>query len=270
MSTAFPTMPCEVIVVVAVYNAAPILPLLVQRIAQTLAPRGQGFEIILVDDGSADDSWAVIRALSQQYPWLAGLRLARNCGQYPAIMVGLAHARGAVAVTLDDDLQHPPEAIPLLLDALDTQTDIVYGAPQNFYKPPLYRVQAVVVRLGLAAAGGAWFLRHMRAFRAVRTALYAGRMDAVYPGSALEGVLAQLRPRIRMRVVRVAYGVRAAGKSTYTWQRSARLAFNLWKSVRHASRHPRGQAIYPAEATAWLQDRIPSPPAAAQPPAPSR
>src|SRR5262249_22203173 len=124
-----PEADLDVSVVVPVYRSAETLPALVERLAKVFGQRGERFEIILVDDGSPDDSWAVMRELLGPYPGrLVLIQLMRNYGQHNALMCGFRRARGRVVVTMDADLQHPPEEVPRLLDELRTKDlDLVYG-----------------------------------------------------------------------------------------------------------------------------------------------
>src|ERR1700688_256617 len=107
-------------VVVPVYNGAAALPELVARLRVVLAGRAPDAEILLVNDGSRDASWQAIAELAAAKggPLVRGIDLRRNYGQHNALLCGIRAAAGAVVVTLDDDLQHPPEEIPKLLDAL--------------------------------------------------------------------------------------------------------------------------------------------------------
>jgi len=116
-------------IVVPVYGSAPMLPTLVGRLEQTLSATGRHFEVILVNDGSRDNSWEVIKGLASQYPWLRGLDMMRNFGQHSALLAGIRSARFDVIATLDNDLQHPPEELPKLLATLDETVDLVYGRP---------------------------------------------------------------------------------------------------------------------------------------------
>ena len=121
----------SVSVVVPVYRSEAILPELVQRLSQTLPPLAQEYELILVNDCSPDDSWAVISQLQRQFAWIRGINLMRNYGQHNALLCGIRAARYEVIITMDDDLQHPPEEIPKLLTELSHGFDVVYGTPQQ-------------------------------------------------------------------------------------------------------------------------------------------
>ncbi len=121
----------ELSVVVPVYRSAGTLAVLVRRLLATLDKLGVPFEIIFVDDGSPDDAWSVLADLHKKHPdRLAAVQLMRNYGQHNALMCGFRRARGRYIVTLDDDLQNPPEEIPRLYGAiLERRLDLVYGRP---------------------------------------------------------------------------------------------------------------------------------------------
>ena len=112
-------------VIVPVYNSETSLRPLLDRLTAVLVQLRADFEIILVNDGSRDASWELIAELSQGYPQLRGLNMMRNYGQHNALLAGLRAARKELIVTLDDDLQNPPEEIPRLLAQLDAGYDVV-------------------------------------------------------------------------------------------------------------------------------------------------
>src|SRR5918993_5335821 len=102
-------------VVVPVYNSEGSLRPLVERLEPVLRDVASDFEVLLVNDGSRDGSWSVVEELAAGRPWVRGLDLMRNYGQHNALLCGIRAARHPVVVTLDDDLQNPPEEIPKLL-----------------------------------------------------------------------------------------------------------------------------------------------------------
>jgi undecaprenyl-phosphate 4-deoxy-4-formamido-L-arabinose transferase len=116
-------------VVIPVYNSEGSLPELCQRLTEVMTGIGKTYEVILVNDGSRDDSWQVIRRLVTLYPTVRGVALMRNYGQHNALLAGIRLARYDILVTMDDDLQNPPEEIPRLLDKLAEGYDVVYGTP---------------------------------------------------------------------------------------------------------------------------------------------
>lgn len=123
----------EISVIVPVYESAKTLPDLTERLIVTISKISDAFEIIFVDDGSKDDSWSVISDLIEKNPEvIKGLQLMRNYGQHNALMCGFKYASGRIIVTLDDDLQNPPEEIHRLYEHLEeTQSDVVYGLPRK-------------------------------------------------------------------------------------------------------------------------------------------
>lgn len=118
-------------VVIPVYNGAGTLEELARRLRETLAECCDGFELVFVDDASSDESWRVPKRLREaDRAHVKLLQHARNFGQHKAILSGLAHASGKLVVTMDDDLQHPPEQIATLLRAIGERDDcdVVFGA----------------------------------------------------------------------------------------------------------------------------------------------
>ena len=103
-------------VVAPMYNEEGNIAAFVAAVDKAVAPIGVPFEIILVDDGSSDGTWSQIVEQGKHYPALRGARLARNFGHQGALMAGLSEARGRAVVSLDGDLQHPPELIPVMYE----------------------------------------------------------------------------------------------------------------------------------------------------------
>jgi glycosyltransferase involved in cell wall biosynthesis len=119
-------------IVVPVYNSATSLASLCERVDVHCKAAQWNYELVLVDDGSADQSWAEIKRLKSIYPAIHGVRLHKNMGQHKAILCGLANAGGEWIATMDDDLQFLPEDIQVLLDcAKTTHADMVYGMPEK-------------------------------------------------------------------------------------------------------------------------------------------
>ena len=125
------TPPPEISVVTPVYNEEDSVERLVVEVGAVLDEMRRPAEIIAVDDGSTDDSFARLSALRAREPRLRIVRLARNYGQTAALSAGIQHARGDVVVTLDADLQNDPRDIPRLLGALTEGVDVVNGWRQD-------------------------------------------------------------------------------------------------------------------------------------------
>jgi undecaprenyl-phosphate 4-deoxy-4-formamido-L-arabinose transferase len=114
-------------VIVPILNEAPTLEELADRLVNTLHRVGKSYEVIFVDDGSTDDSVRLLQGLYELHPAIKVIRLNRNYGQHMAILAGFEHARGEIVVTLDGDLQNPPEEIPKLLEKIQEGYDVVGG-----------------------------------------------------------------------------------------------------------------------------------------------
>lgn len=112
-------------IVVPAFNEDENLPVLVQRLMDVMAPYGD-YEILIVDDGSTDQTRHVLRQLSLTYPMVRFLSFSRNFGHQTALRAGYDHARGQAVISMDADLQHPPELIPLLLSKWQEGYDVVY------------------------------------------------------------------------------------------------------------------------------------------------
>jgi glycosyltransferase involved in cell wall biosynthesis len=166
-----PSLTDSLTVVIPVYNSEGTLDELLQRLAAVLPALAPAFEVILVNDGSPDRSWEAICRLSQSYPWLRGIHLMRNYGQHNALLCGIRAAQFGIVLTMDDDLQHPPEEIGKLLDKLDEGYDVVYGIPQKLPHSWWRNAFSILTKRVLAYVMGVRTVRDLSAFRAFRTRL---------------------------------------------------------------------------------------------------
>jgi len=132
-------------VVIPVFNEEDNLDELIRRCLSVCRNRSNPFEIILVDDGSTDRSAEIIERAALINPELTGIFLNRNYGQHAAVMAGFETSRGEIVVTLDADLQNPPEEIPRLIDTMDKGYDIVGSIRQNRRDPLFRRIASFVV-----------------------------------------------------------------------------------------------------------------------------
>lgn len=206
---------------VPVFNGSATLLELVRRCHATLAECASAYELVLVNDASTDNSWPLIEELAASDPAVRGIDLARNYGQHNALLAGIREARCETIVTLDDDLQNPPEEIPALLAALTPGRDVVYGEPiakrQGFGRR--LATQAVVRTLRVLGGRTAPMVS---AFRAFRTELRDGFADYIGPDVSIDGLLTWRTDRFAS--VRVQHDPRAHGESNYS----------LLKLIRHA------------------------------------
>jgi len=167
--TDCPLGPAGLSVVVPVYNSEAFLSELVARIRPVLEKTASTYELILVNDGSRDGSWRVIEELAGRHDWIRGINLMRNFGQHNALLCGIRAARHGIIVTMDDDLQNPPEEIPKLLGGLAGGVDVVYGVPEKSEQGLWRRVSSWIFRAALRKAMGVEAASYASAFRAFRT-----------------------------------------------------------------------------------------------------
>lgn len=158
-------------VVVPVYRGEALIEPLVARLAKALPAFSKKHEVLLVNDGSPDNSWTVIQNLSRKYKWVRGIRLMRNYGQHNATLCGVRAAKYEIIVTMDQDLQHPPEEIPILLAELEKGFDVVYGAPKRLPQGFWRNVLTANIKRILARVMGISSVKNISAFRAFRTDL---------------------------------------------------------------------------------------------------
>ncbi|MEJ2210826.1 MAG: glycosyltransferase [Anaerolineae bacterium] len=212
-------------VVVPVYNSQAPLNELVRRIEATLRPVCEQFEIILVDDGSRDESWPVIKDLAAEYDCVHGLNLRRNYGQHPALLAGIRQARHDIVVTLDDDLQNPPEEIPRLVARLGEGYDVVYGTPEKQQHGLWRDLASQVTKLALQSVMGAKTARQVSAFRAFRCELRDAFATYQSPFISIDVVLTW--GTSSFAAIPVTHHPRQAGASNYSLRKLLLHAFNM-------------------------------------------
>ena len=200
-------------VVVPVYNSAGTLGTLVERIDAALG--GFDYELVLVNDGSRDGSWQRIRELVRDHPQVRGIDLARNYGQHNALLAGVRAARHPVIVTVDDDLQNPPEEIPRVLEELEARgLDLVYGTPVHKRHGLTRNLATAIAKRALAPVIGKEAARNVSAFRAFRTSLRDVFASFQGPHVSIDALLAWSTTRIG--AVRVEHHEREEGASNYS------------------------------------------------------
>jgi glycosyltransferase involved in cell wall biosynthesis len=212
-------------IVIPVYRSEAILPELYRQLVSSLGKLGGPFEIILVEDCGGDRSWDVINDMAQRDPLLRGIRLSRNYGQHNALLCGIRAAQHDVIVTMDDDLQHPPDQIRLLVAALHEGCDVVYGVPDTEQHGLLRDMASQLTKLALQSAMGAENARNVSAFRAFRTSIRDAFEDYRSPAVSID-VLLSWGTR-RFCAVKVRHERRRSGVSNYTLGKLTTHAFNL-------------------------------------------
>lgn len=219
-------MAIEISVVIPVYHSAQYLPKLVSRLMRVLLAETAPFEIILVDDGSTDASWDVLSELWTRYPsHVMAIQLMRNYGQHNALMCGFRQARGQYIVTMDDDLQNPPEEIPKLLSSIrKSGADLVYGvyrqkkhaAWRNVGSALVRRFYKMVLKVPIEPTS----------FRIIKSKLLKSILSYNKNFTYVDGLLTWNTQRIG--AAEVEHHARLNGKSGYSISRLVVLALNLF------------------------------------------
>ncbi len=227
-------------VVVPCFNGARTLDEFVRRVGEVLSRSGERFELVLVDDGSTDESWKAIRRQSAEHDWVRGFSLMRNYGQHNALLCGIRAARYAVTVTMDDDLQHPPEEIPRLLQRLTPDTDVVYALPVQVRHPWSHVLASNVLKLSIATTLGIRTARIVSPFRVFRTRLRSAFRESRSPWVIIDVYLTWATDRFAS--IRVRHEERPVGRTAYTpWRR-----FNqAWDMVA-------GFSTFPLRVASWI------------------
>ncbi len=213
-------------IIIPVYNAALSIRQLVEQLLDVLPTIADGYEIILVEDDGRDQSWQVIEGIIRDYgTYVHAFKMMRNYGQHSALLCGIRAARYNVIVTMDDDLQHPPDQIPLLLAKLDEGYDVVYGRPHNEQHSFLRNLASQVTKLVLQNAMGAETARSISAFRAFRTSLRRGFEHYDSPYVNIDVLLTWATRHFV--AIPVKHEPRTLGVSNYTIQKLIVHSFNM-------------------------------------------
>lgn len=211
--------------VIPVYNGAATVPALLERLLPVLRTLNSPFEIILVNDGSRDASWMTITSLAQRHPEVVGIDLMRNYGQHNALLCGIRRSRYDVIVTLDDDLQQPPEEIPRLLSPLSEGYDVVYGTPQQQQHGMWRNMSSRVAKAALGTATGAAVAPMVSAFRAFRASVKPAFQEYRGPLLSIDVLLTWATTNFTSVAVR--RDPRASGVSNYRLRSLFRHAMNM-------------------------------------------
>jgi undecaprenyl-phosphate 4-deoxy-4-formamido-L-arabinose transferase len=216
----------DISVVIPVYNEQENLPALLPRLLPVLDRVGRPYEVLFVDDGSRDASLSILRSFVEAHPGkVRALELSRNFGQHPAILAAFQRARGKVVVTLDADLQNPPEEIPKLLARIDEGYDVVGGIRRQRKDSWFRRAASRMVNRVTGAITGMRLSDYGCMLRAYSRDV-VNEINACEENATFIPALAQSFSR-RPTEVEVAHAERAAGRSKYSLYRLLRLNFDL-------------------------------------------
>ena len=212
-------------VIVPAYRSPGTLHQLVEQVDLHVGPLAETIEIIFVDDGSGDQTWATISELAAKFDWVHGITLLRNYGQHNAILAGLRHAKYDIILTIDDDLQNPPAEVSALAAALTDDIDLVYGIPHAEHQRWWRNIASTVLKAAMAKTLGPDVPKKSSAFRLFRRELVAASDHANDPFVAIDVLLTWATNRTTH--VEVNFAERADGVSGYTFGQLVRHTFNM-------------------------------------------
>jgi undecaprenyl-phosphate 4-deoxy-4-formamido-L-arabinose transferase len=228
--------PPYISVVIPVYNEEDNLAELGARLMRVLTAAGRSFEIILVDDGSQDRSWELLTKLHQTHPeHIRVVQFNRNFGQHAAIFAGFQAARGQVMVTLDADLQNPPEEIPRLVAKIEEGYDTVGGWRENRRDSWLRTLPSAIINRTMSMVTGVKLRDYGCMLRAYRREV-VDSINQCQESSSFIPALANLFSR-RVAEIPVGHAERERGKSKYNLFKLLRLNFDLMTGFSHLPIH---------------------------------
>jgi len=217
--------PPDVSIVIPVYNEEANLEPLYERLKRVLEDLGRPYEVVFVDDGSRDGSLEILRRLQKKHEEVRLIQLNRNYGQHAAVFAGFDHVRGGVVVTLDADLQNPPEEIPSLLDKIAEGHDVVGGWRENRQDHAFRRLSSRIANRITSKVVGVEMRDYgcmLRAYRREVVEVLRGCSEVTSFIPALANTFAASPTEIPVRHER-----RTNGRSKYSPFRLIRLNFDL-------------------------------------------
>lgn len=227
-------------IVIPVYNSSQILPELVEQLSHVLPNLHINFELVLVNDGSQDNSWPIIEEICEKYIWVRGICLMCNYGQHNATLAGIRSVKYNITVTLDDDLQHPPNQIQQLINKLSDGFDVIYGTPKAEPHGVFRGIASRILKISLRNALGAETARNVSAFRVFRTDLREGFKDFNSTFVSVDVLLSWSTKHFGS--VKVPHVKRECGKSNYS----------LFQLLQHALTLITGYSVFPLQLASLL------------------
>lgn len=226
-------------IVIPVFNEEENLPELNRRLLAVIEQLPYQAEVIYVDDGSTDRSWLLIQKFHEDRPELVrGLQFIRNFGQHPAIFAGFQAARGQVVVTLDADLQNPPEEIPRLVAKLEEGYDIVGGWRENRHDSFFRRLPSAIINWLMSRVTGVHLRDYGCMLRAYRREV-VNSINQCQESTSFIPALANTFAR-RIAEIPVGHAERTKGKSKYNLVKLIRLNFDFMTGFSHLPIHAVG------------------------------
>ncbi len=211
-------------IVAPAFNEAANIDALVNRTRKAVEHLGS-WELIIVDDGSTDETWKAITAAAERDQAVVGVRLQRNFGQHPAVSAGLAAARGTVIVTLDADLQNPPEEIPKLVATLGPECDVASGWRQSRHDGFARTLPSRFINIIIARMTGVKLNDYGCMLRAYKREVVQQVLACPEANKVITALVSWLG--VRIVEVPIEHAPRAAGTSRYGYWRLIRMSLDL-------------------------------------------
>lgn len=217
-------------VVVPMYNEESVLPLFGERLRPVLDGLGESYEVVCVDDGSSDATWSILTGMASQWPQLRLVKLRANSGHQAAISAGLSRGRGRWMVTIDADLQDPPETIAEMLDIANRESvDVVYGVRTDRSTDTAFKRHTAGAYYRLVGRLGAGGELNAGDFRLMSRPVVDAVLQLPEPGRVFRLVVPTLG--FPSAVVGYRREARAAGESKYPLAKMLQLSADSITSV---------------------------------------
>jgi len=212
-------------VVIPVFNEQENLRNLHQALSPVLADLGKSYEVIYIDDGSIDQSLDILRELQASDPHIVVIEFSRNFGQHSAIFAGFDQSRGEIVVTLDADLQNPPEAIPSLVHTIESGYDVVGGWREDRQDSLFRKLASKIVNKLISWSTGVKLKDYGCMLRAYRQSI----IQQICKCSEISSFIPALANTFARSIaeIEVPHRDRAQGRSKYSLTRLIRLNFDL-------------------------------------------
>ena len=211
--------------VIPIYNEADNIAMLHQRLLHTLTQMGRSYEVWYVDDGSSDRSLDLLRTVSRDDPYVGVIELTRNFGQHAAVLAGFAASRADIVVTLDGDLQNPPEEIPRLVAKLEEGYEVVGGWREDRQDPWFRRAGSEAINQLPSFTVGVKMNDYGCMLRAYRRSIVQQIIDCDERSSFIPALANSLAKRTAE--IDVQHSDRFSGRSKYSLLKLMRLSFDL-------------------------------------------
>jgi undecaprenyl-phosphate 4-deoxy-4-formamido-L-arabinose transferase len=216
-------------VVIPVFNEEGNLVELINRTRKACAATAQSFEIILVDDGSSDNSEAILSEAAARYSEVIAVFLNRNYGQHAAVFAGFSQSRGELVVTIDGDLQNPPEEIPRLIIEIEKGYDVVGSVRKNRNDSLFRRIASRLVNQAVRKTTGVMMSDYGCMLRAYKKPVVDAMLEC-HEHSTFIPILANSFAR-KTTEIEVSHDQRSVGDSKYSLFKLVALQFDLLTSM---------------------------------------